>query len=58
MNNVKRFCCGCIGINGEEDFYWDTRFASWDEAFDWGVNHDCTHIYDSVENSFTRIQFL
>lgn len=58
MDNVKRFCAGCLIEEDEglkEDFYWDTRFSSIEEAIMWGAEHECTHIYDSVENSFTEI---
>lgn len=54
MDNVKRFCAGRL-MEDEEDFYWDTRFSSIEEAIMWGAEHGCTHIYDSIADEFYAI---
>ncbi len=38
-----------------EDFFYDTRFETEEEAIEYGVQHDCTHIYNSVTDSFIKI---
>ena len=46
MEKIKYldYCAGTLLADGTEDFYWDTRFASYEEATMWAVEHDCTHI--------------
>ena len=58
MDNVKRFCAGRLIKEDEglkEDFYYDTRFSSIEEAIMWGAEHECTHIYDSIADEFYAI---
>lgn len=54
MTNILRYCAGCL-TDENEDFYWDTKFSTIEEAIEWGINHNCTHIYDSIEDTFSRI---
>lgn len=51
-----RYSAGRIEDDGTEDFYYDTGFDSWDEACDWGINHECTHIYDREKNEYVPIE--
>ena len=51
-----RYSAGRIEDDGSEDFYYDTGFDSWDEACDWGINHECTHIYDREQDAFLPIE--
>lgn len=53
--STHRYSAGRIEDDGTEDFYYDTGFDSYDEACDWGINHDCTHIYDRERDEFTPI---
>ena len=53
--STHRYSVGCIEEDGTEDFYYDTGFDSYDEACDWGINHECTHIYDREKDEFTPI---
>jgi len=53
--STHRYSAGRIEEDGTEDFYYDTGFDSYDEAFDWGTNHDCTHIYDREKDEFIPI---
>lgn len=53
--STHRYSAGRIEDDGTEDFYYDTGFDSYDEACDWGINHDCTHIYDREKDEFTPI---
>ena len=39
-----------------EDFFWDTQFSSFEECQEWGLNHDCTHIYDDIEDRFYKME--
>lgn len=50
-----RYSAGRIESDGTEDFYYDTGFNSYDEACDWGINHECTHIYDREKDEFIPI---
>lgn len=50
-----RYSAGRIEDDGTENFYYDTGFDSYDEACDWGINHDCTHIYDREKDEFIPI---
>ena len=52
---MKRYSAGRIEIDGTEDFYWDTQFESIEECIDWGINHDCTHVFDTESNTFIEI---
>lgn len=53
--STHRYSAGRIEDDGTEDFYYDTGFDSYDEACDWGINHDCTHIYDRERDEFAPI---
>ena len=50
----KKFCAGVLN-DGIEDFYYDTRFKSFEEAYAWGLEHNCTHIYDNERDMFIKI---
>lgn len=52
---MLRFSAGRIEEDGTQDFYWDTQFETREEAEEWGINHDCTHIYDTVTGTFESI---
>ena len=52
---MKRYSVGIITDDGTEDFYWDTQFESKEEAIEWAINHECTHIYDIMSNTFEQI---
>ena len=54
--STHRYSAGRIEDDGTEDFYYDTGFDSYDEACDWGTNHDCTHIYDRETDEFVPIE--
>lgn len=51
---MKRYCAGIL-TQESEDFYWDTQFSSVDECIEWALSHECTHFYDSVTDTFTKI---
>lgn len=51
---IKRYCAGVL-TDDVEDFYWDTLFVTFEEAVQWGINHECTHIYDDIEDRFYKI---
>ena len=51
-----RYSPGRLEDDGTEDFYMDTQFNSWDEACCWGLEHDCTHIYDRQSGEFLPIE--
>lgn len=55
MASDCRYSAGRIEDDGTEDFYYDTGFNSYEEACDWGINHNCTHIYDREKDEFTPI---
>ena len=50
-----RYSPGRLEDDGTEDFYMDTQFNSFDEACCWGVEHDCTHLYDRELRDFVPI---
>lgn len=52
---IKRYCAG-IMLEDFDDFYWDTQFESYEECELWGMEHDCTHIYDDIEDKFYKIE--
>lgn len=52
---IKRYCAGNL-IDGSEDFYWDTRFTSIEECIEWAINHNCSYVYDEIEDKFMPIE--
>lgn len=52
---MKRYSAGIIDKDGNKDFYYDTTFSSEEEAEEWGINHDCTHIFDAVIGRYKKI---
>lgn len=51
---IKRYCAGIL-TDDQQDFYWDTQFASYEECEQWGAEHGQTHIYDDIEDRFYKI---
>lgn len=54
LETNKNFCAGIL-TDEEENFYFDTRFNSFEEAYMWAIEHNCTHIYDAKKDEFAKI---
>ena len=50
----KRFSAGTFA-DGVEDFYYDVQFSTEEEAEQWAISRDLTHIYDSETGKYRRI---
>lgn len=54
-DEIYGFCAGVL-TDEIEDFYYDTTFTTFEEACEWGINHDCTHVYDCKNNVYLPIE--
>lgn len=51
----RRYSPGSVGDDGSEELYSDTQFNSFEEAAEWGIHHDCTHVFDRKTGEYISI---